>query len=163
MKKYLLTMAILLTVCQLTFAQNISSIINEFKNEKNAECIHISPFMMSIGKLFMGNEEGTDIVRKVKSMRILDLEDCSVSVKERFAKRVAKLNKKGYETLMQVNDDGEKVRILTKTKNDMIREMLIFCIEDKDCSLIQMSCKIKKEDIAQLVNEQISRKKHERR
>ena len=163
MKKYLLTMAIMLTVCQLTVAQNISSIMNEFKNEQNAECIHISPFMMSIGKLFMGNEEGTDIARKVKSIRILDLEDCSADVKERFVKRVDKLTPKGYETLMQVNDNGEKVRIMTKTKNNTIHEMLIFCIENKDCSLIQMNCKIKKEDIAQLVNEQTSKKKHGRR
>ena len=163
MKKYIFTLIVMLASCQITFAQDVKSIFNEFKDESKAECISISPFMMSLGKMFMGNEEGTDIAKKVKSMRILDLEDCPAKVKERFAQRINKLDTKGYETLIKVNDDGKKVRIMTKSHKEIINEMLIICIEDNDCTLIQMNCKIKKKDIAQLVDEQTNKKNHGRR
>ena len=78
--------------------------------------------MMAIGKMFMGNDSDAKLARKFKSIRILDLEACSTSVKERFSKKINAQRIKDYETLVQVNDEGEKVHILAKSKNDVIRE-----------------------------------------
>ena len=69
-------------------------------------------FMMSLGKMFAGHDEDAEIIRKIKSIKVLDLESCTASVKERFNKKVNKLNLKGYDELMRVNDEGEKVRVL---------------------------------------------------
>ena len=54
MKKYILALA-LLFICHIGFAQDLNSLFDEFKKEPNADCISISPFMMAIGKMFMGN------------------------------------------------------------------------------------------------------------
>ena len=72
--------------------------------------------MMSLGKMFAGHDEDAEIIRKIKSIKVLDLESCTASVKERFNKKVNKLNLKGYDELMRVNDEGEKVRVLMKNK-----------------------------------------------
>ena len=78
MKKYILALA-LLFVCHIGFAQDLNSLFDEFKKEPNADCISISPFMMAIGKMFMGNDSDAKLARKFKSIRILDLEACSTT------------------------------------------------------------------------------------
>ena len=107
--------------------------------------------MMTIGKMFIGNDSDAKLARKFKSMRILDLEACSTSVKERFSKKINAQRIKGYETLVQVNDEGEKVRILAKSKNDVIRELLIVCTGNGDSTLVQLKGKVSKSKIAKLL------------
>ncbi len=115
MKKFVFTL-LLVFVCHLGYAQGINGLFNEFGSEKNADCVKVSSFMMSLGKMFAGHDEDAEIIRKIKSIKVLDLESCTASVKERFNKKVNKLNLKGYDELMRVNDEGEKVRVLMKTK-----------------------------------------------
>ena len=156
MKKIIATLALII-VCQATFAQNIDTLFEKFSKEQQAESVSIPPFMMSLGKLFMSDED-LSIAKGIRSLRILDLEDCPTTVKERFSEQVNKLHLEGYEPMIQVNEDGEKVRIFALPYKDSIKELLLVCSGKDDCALIQMKGKIKKEDIAQLVNEQTSKK-----
>ena len=156
MKKYLFTIVLFLA-CSLGHAQSVNAIFNEFKDEPNAECVTISPFLMSLGKMF-SHGKGSEIVSKIKSMKVLDLEDCNARVKERFNKCIDNLDTKEYETLIRANDSGEKVRILAKQKKDYICELLIVCTDKKDCTLVQMNGKIRQKDIDKLVAEQTTKK-----
>ena len=156
MKKIIATLALIIA-CQSTFAQNIDTLFEKFSKEQQAESVSIPPFMMSLGKLFMSDED-LSIAKGIWSLRILDLEDCPTTVKERFSEQVNKLHLEGYEPMIQVNEDGEKVRIFALPYKDSIKELLLVCSGKDDCALIQMKGKIKKEDIAQLVNEQTSKK-----
>ena len=160
MKKYLVAIALMIA-CQNTFAQSTKDIFEEFGKEWNAESVTISPFLMTIGRLFMDNDT-PDIVKSIRSMKVLDLEDCSNKVKTRFNEKVNSLQLEGYETMIQTIEDGEKVRILTRMENDAIRELLIVCTGNDDCALIQLNGKIKKEDIAELVNEETKKRKNGR-
>jgi hypothetical protein len=103
-----------------------------------------------------------DIAKSISSMKVLDLEDCSSKVKTRFNEKVNNLQLEGYETMIQTIENGEKVRILTRMENDAIRELLIVCTGNDDCALIQLNGKIKKEDIAELVNEETKKRKNGR-
>lgn len=51
--------------------------------------------------------------------------------KRTVQQKVNKLNLKGYDELMRVNDEGEKVRVLMKTKKETIRELLFVCTGKK--------------------------------
>lgn len=114
----------------------------------------ISPFMMAVGKLFMGNDSEAKLARKFNSMRMLCLEECSDKVKERFGRKLNISNKEGYESLLQMNDDGEKINILMKGKDRQIRELLIVCSGDDDCMLMQLKGKVNKEDLLRLLAEE---------
>ena len=160
MKKYLVAIALMIA-CQNTFAQSTKDIFEEFGKEWNAESVTISPFLMTIGRLFMDNDT-PNIVKSIRSMKVLDLEDCSNKVKTRFNEKVNSLQLEGYETMIQTIENGEKVRILTRMENDAIRELLIVCTGNDDCALIQLNGKIKKEDIAELVNEETKKRKNGR-
>lgn len=156
MKKIITTLALIIA-CQGTFAQNIQNLFDEFGKEYQAESISISPFLMWIGKCFMSNDTPT-IAKRIKSMRILDLEDCTQQVKERFSEQVSQLQLEGYEPMIQVKEDGEKVQIFALPHKNGIKELLLVCTGEGDCAFIQMKGKIRQEDIAELVNEQTVRK-----
>ena len=160
MKKYLVAIALMIA-CQTTFAQSTKDLFEEFGKEWYAESVSISPFLMTIGHLFMDSDI-PDIAKSISSMKVLDLEDCSSKVKTRFNEKVNNLQLEGYETMIQTIENGEKVRILTRMKNDAIRELLIVCTGNDDCALIQLNGKIKKEDIAELVNEETKKRKNGR-
>ena len=166
MKKFVFTL-LLVFVCQIwatpkafngTLSMNSGS-------EKNAEYVSASPFLMFIGKMFYPyNDEGKEIASKIRSAKILDLDECSPDVKQRFSRQFEALSNNGYETLMQMNEDGERIHIQMRMKKEVIRELLIAIIEDDECSLIQVNGKIRKQDIAQLINDQTTnKKKHGRR
>lgn len=157
MKKILFTLVILV-LSQLGYAQDSEDIFREFGNEKNAECVTISPFLMSIGKMFAKDKEDSKMLSKIKSLKVLDLEECSQSVRSRFASKMEKLRLKGYETMVQVNDEGEKVHILMKIKKDEIRKLLIVCAGTDDCALVQLKGNISKNDLAELVNSETTKR-----
>ena len=58
---------------------------------------------------------------------------------------------KGYETLVSVNDEGEKVRIYLQREKGEISELLIVNLSDDDASMVQLKGKIKESEIADLV------------
>ena len=158
--KQLITLIALMLLAQATWATDIKDVFNEFKDTPRAEYVSISPFLMKIGQCFIDEEEGPEmaLAKQVRSMKVLDLSDCSPEVKARFTRRMADLDDKGYETLVRVNDEGEKVNILVKQKNDVIREMLIVCAGTDDCTLVFFKGKFKPEDIDRLVNDNTTRR-----
>lgn len=161
MKKYVLAMVMMLAACQFTAAQSVSSIINEFKYKENVEYVNIPPYVMWLGRLFMEGGEEAELAKKVNSVRVLDLDGSPDDVKRQFLSRVIRMSKKEYETLVQVNDESDRMRLFAKGKGDTINELLILCAGEDECTLIQLNCKIKREDVSALVNEQ-TRKRHER-
>ena len=91
MKKFVFTL-LLVFVCHLGYAQGINGLFNEFGSEKNADCVKVSSFMMSLGKMFAGHDEDAEIIRKIKSIRELlfvctGKEDCTlVQINGKFTK-----------------------------------------------------------------------------
>lgn len=161
MKKYIFVWLLLWT-CQLSYGQSIHSLFNEFSNEKNAEYVNVSPFLMKLGAFFAGNDQENQIVRHIRSIRVLDLEACSSHVKSRFQKKAARLHLDGYEEWMRINNHGEKVRLLVKNQRKAIRELLILCTGDQDCTLVHINGKFTSKDIDQLVDSE-THKPHGRR
>lgn len=162
MKKYFIILALLLTF-QTGSAQNIQTLFNEFKDEAKAEFTNVTPLIMSFAKLFMNDlDEEEQIVRQVKSVKVLELENCSEKVKERFNKRMHKLKLKNYETLLRSNDGDSRTQVLVKIDKDIIREVLVIESGCEDCTLIQMKGKIHKKDIETLINGDKAKKKYER-
>ena len=60
MKKFVFTL-LLVFVCHLGYAQSINGLFNEFGSEKNADCVKVSSFMMSLGKMFSVHDEDAEI------------------------------------------------------------------------------------------------------
>lgn len=159
MKKYLL---IMLFSVQAVWAGNVNSIINEFKDADKAEYVSVPWVLMKLGHIFMDKDDKNDIAARLSSVRVLDLEECSSRIKAKFTKRIATLNRHGYETLVRAKDDDGSVQILAKGKKDIIKELLIVCGGNEDCALILLKGNIRQEDIDKLVQQE-TEKRNERK
>lgn len=153
--KKLIGICLLLALVQTAWAINAKQVFNEFKEAKNAEYVSIPRFLMRIGQAFAGDEDSEEnrLVQSIHSMKVLDLEKCSNGVKQRFMKRIDALDTDKYETLMRVNDEEDKVRILVREEGNIIKEMLIVCSGSEDCALIQFKGHFSENDINVLIEQ----------
>ena len=133
MKKIIATLALFIA-CQGIFAQNIKSIIDEFKEVKGVEYTKVPRRVF-----LLGNNKG------IKSICYLNLESCPSEVKEDFRQKVNQLE--GYEVLFRGKEGGEMYKLIAKKNNETIRELIILITGKDDCGLTLMKGKIKEKDI----------------
>ena len=132
-------------------AQSVDDLFKEFKDKSNVEYIEIPKAMMSMASTFIKKEDGSDVIKRVNHITILNIENDSQLCQD-FAQKAISLNRNGYETMVNSNEDKEKTRILVKTKNENITEMVVLNIEPNECSLIQIKGKLRPSDIEKLNN-----------
>ena len=153
MKKTIVTLAMFIA-CQGIFAQSMDDVFNRFKKKEGAEYVSIPPFMLKLGRLFMG-KSGKDyrFMKGVNSITILDMEECSSSTRKEFQHEANQLELKGYETLLQAKEKGETVKLIAKMDEDTIHELIFVITGKEECVLTKMKGKIKKEDINAMIND----------
>ncbi len=148
MKKIIATLALIIA-CQGIFAQNIDTLFNQFKNKEGADYMNIPTLMLKFMRTFTksNNDKSYRFIKGIKSVKVLDMEDCTQKVKAEFLKEVQKLKLNGYETLVQTKEDGEEVQLIAKMDEENINDLIILITGKDDCGLTLMKGKIKKEDI----------------
>ena len=138
----------------MSFAQDMDAVYNEFKDVKGVESVSVSPFLMKFARLFMDSDDKNNpLIKGSHSVKVLDLEDCTKDIKKQFTQKVNQLEHNGYETWMQVKEDGENVKIIAKMEDQMIRELLILTTDNDDCALVLIKGKIRKEDIQAIIDD----------
>ena len=150
-KKMILMLALLISTTASVMAQSIDDLFNEFKDKPNVEFVDIPKAMMGLAAGSIKEEKGADLMKKIDSIRILSIENDN-QLKAQFEQKVKTLSKKGYEQMVNSNDDGEKAQVLVKTKGEAVTEMLVISIDDDECALVQICGKIRPEDIRKLQN-----------
>ena len=148
MKKIIATLALIIA-CQATFAQNIDTLFCQFKNKEGADYMNIPTLMLKFMRTFTksNNDKSYHFIKGIKSVKVLDMENCTQEVKAEFLQEVQKLNLNGYETLVQTKEDGEEVQLIAKMDEESINDLIILITGKDDCGLTFMKGKIKKEDI----------------
>lgn len=149
MKKFFTLFALTLLLATNSMAQTAADIFNEFKDKPNVQFVSLPKTLMSLAANGVEDENKKELLKKMDSIVILSIEDDDQLVKQ-FEKKVKNLSKKGYEQMVNSNDDGEKAQILVKTKGDAITEMLVISIEDDECALVQICGNIRPQDVNDL-------------
>lgn len=129
-----------------------------YKNEPNAKVTAVPRMLLHLGVgMAKANADDKDerkaigLASKITAVRILDLDDCSREVKQRFMADVKNMGENGYETLMKVNDDGENVKLLLKREGTDITELLIINTSESDAELVQLKGRIREEEISRIM------------
>ena len=148
MKKTILTLALGI-ICQSTFAINIDNLFAQFKDKEGADYMNIPSLVLKFMRTFTksNNDKSYHFLKGIKSIKVLDMEECPSEVKADFLKEAKKLNLNGYETLVQTKDKGEEVKLIAKMDEEAISELIILISGKDDCGLTLLKGKIKKEDI----------------
>ena len=111
--------------------------------------------MMRLGAVFLKNKEAnlSHIAKGINSVLVLDLDDCSKDVKQRFASAVDSLNDNAYTSVMETNDGDDHVRILGKPDGNDLRDVVIISIDNDDCTLVRLEGKVKGKDVKKLIDD----------
>lgn len=149
MKKIIFTLVLMLTAATNLSAQTVDDIFNAFKDKPNVQFVNIPKALMSMASGAVEDNEKKELLKKMDSLRVLGIEGDEDLAKQ-FQEKVQKLSKKGYEQMVNSNEDGEKAQILVKTKDDAITEMLVISIDGNECALVQICGNIRPEDVKKL-------------
>lgn len=160
MKRYLLPALLALLICITGCAgdknaSTVDDLFKEFSQVENADYVNLKPWMMKMGSMFisLSDSETGKLAGKIKSVKVLTLDKSPENEKQRLGQQISKLNTDGYEELIRVNDNGQKVRILAKMdKDSTIRQLIVLCNDSSDCSLISVKGKFSKKDIGEVLN-----------
>lgn len=142
MKKYVTILFILLVV-QTGQAQRIEQLFSKYKTAASVEEVKIGPVLLALSSLF------TETMG-VNQIEVLDFGACNNALKNSFNQDVRKLKDPTFETLVTSNENNERVKVLVRTEQQMIREVVI-CVTGKDHSLIRIKGKIKPKDLERVM------------
>ena len=126
MKKIIATLALIIAR-QGTFAQNIDTLFSQFKDKEGADYMNIPTLMLKFMRTFTksNNDKSYHFIKGIKSVKVLDMEDCTQEVKAEFLQEAKKLKLNGYETLVQTKENGEEVQIIAKIDRENINDLII--------------------------------------
>ena len=62
------------------------------------------------------------------------------------------VSKGEYELLMEAKDDGERVRLFTRTAADIVKSFVMLSVSDEECTFIMFDGSIDQKEFAQLIS-----------
>ena len=145
MKKLFISLIIMLVSASVS-AQTPDALFAQYKGKKNAEYVHMGRLLFKLLRPIAKNDNDPSarvFMRSIRSIRALDLEDCSKDVKHQFMESAKRLSTKGYEQIVSSNVDGERSLVLVRHKKNAIRELLVLSADGDDCQLVQLKGKMK--------------------
>jgi hypothetical protein len=151
MKKLLFVMMFMLT-CQATSAQEALELIHKYRVENKAEYLSVPHVLVSIAAMKAKDERSRKLLRQVRSVKVLSLEDCSPDVRKNFVQGMSELTSKGYEEYIRVKDEGDTVLVLMKENGRHVGEIVILTTDEEDCVALLVSGKINRADIGNIIN-----------
>jgi len=149
-KKIVVVLLAFLLISPVMYGQkSVDRLFTEFSKEKGVTRVGIGKFVMTFASLF------TDVMG-VDGIEVLSFEDCSQSVKERLNREIASFKDAKYETMVSVNEETERTKILVRIDGESIRELIVMT-SGNDPALIRIKGKIKPSDIDSVINQSKSR------
>lgn len=149
MKKIIWILTALLLMATGGMAQTVNGLFNRYEDEPGAECKNLGPLLMGLVKTFAADksEEGR-VIKSIKSIKVLDLEECAPEVRQEFAQKTRNLRPWGMELLVQVKDEDDNVSIWGKMRRNTVRQLLIVT----DDKMVRIKGKFDLDNIANMLN-----------
>jgi hypothetical protein len=149
MKRFICIIAALVMIMPGGMAQTVNGLFRQFKDQPEAEYRNLAPLLMGVIKTFAIDEEDDKVIKSIKSIRVLDLEECAPEIRREYARKSRTLKPRGMEMLMQVKEDEGTVRIWGKIKREKVKEVLVLT-PDK---MVSIKGRFDLDKISQLINQ----------
>lgn len=167
MKKIIFSIFLIFATSQICSAQDLNNWVSGLSYAENAEYQLVDRSMIEASLAMAANamdSTGTLAVQtpppfmeKLESIDLINLSSCPKEVKELFLKDLENIQDgNGYETLINVVDEGDKVRIIAKKEGAVIPNIYVFAIdgEDGEIVIVRMNGKMDESDIADIIKQQ---------
>ncbi len=150
MKKVVLVLV--MAVCShFAFAQSPADVINAFKDSPKAEFIELPKALLKMALADEENAETSSFINRVDNMKMLsvpaDKKTCTS-----FLEKVRKMEKGGFEKVIDMVEEGSTILIYSKTKGETISELVLAEVDNEECEMIYLTGNLKVEDLEMLQN-----------
>lgn len=156
MKKVLFTLALAFAGMTMQ-AQTIGKLMQEFKDQQGVTYVKLDKSMISAMPEMGDKEDMDEAMAFAKAlgengyMEILSVENNKDAVKK-LSKKLSKMNKEGYETMVNSNEEDVEAKIYTRSEGDKVKEMLIVAVEKDEMQLIRILGDIDFSKIGDIIN-----------
>jgi hypothetical protein len=153
MKKLISTVAfICLTLLIRAQSNPVDEMFNKYSEKPGFTVVSISSKMLGLfADKSEDNKDADDIISKLKSIRILSVEDSLLNKNLNFYTELSKkLDLSSYEELMVVKEGGDMTKFLVRESGKTISELLIITGGPGGNSLISIRGDLNLKDISQL-------------
>ncbi|WP_294631896.1 DUF4252 domain-containing protein [uncultured Bacteroides sp.] len=150
MKKVFITWIFVLLACAGLHAQE--SFFEKFADRKGVTSVYISKRMFGMMKnIDSGNINLANVAGKINSMQILTCENKSVA--DELRKETAHIKpENGYEELIRVREEGERVTIYVK-EGSKENEYVLLIDEQDEFTIILLNGQLTLEEIQGVIND----------
>jgi len=146
MKKFITTVAAVALVAVSVFAQDgAKDIYAKYSKVKNATSVYVSPAMFNlIGNLDLeaitdgDAEDFLPLVRSLRGLYIIECEDGKAG-KELFSDALKYAHSANMELQMEVNDDGDHVKLYSEAAGDVISNFLFLVETPEDDEYVMIN------------------------
>lgn len=129
----------------------IDRFFEKYQDDEEFTMVYVSPKMFELFATVAGDEldaELKSLVKDLKGLKVLKTETNAVQV---YKDAVKKIPTNEYELLMTARDDGQNIKVLTKTKgNDIIEELLLLVGGKDEFVLVSFVGNINLNDLAKI-------------
>lgn len=152
MKKILYLM-IVLCFSQIAKAQDFDKMLANLRKTSRVEHVKLSGFWFNLAKSFalpnLGEEYSA--LKNIKGLEVISMDDCSSADRKKGVKWIEKaLKDPKYEKMISVKDEKSFTYILTRTKEDRIKELVIIDVEDDKPNIVKISGDLSMDEIQKL-------------
>lgn len=155
MKKLILFSTVLCMVTLLNAQTNaIDEFFDKYSEKEGFTTVTISSKLLSLFAGKRDNVDGSDIIKRLTSIRILSVEDSILNQSVNFYKELTKkLDIATYEELMVVKEGPDVTKFLVKQKGDIISELLVITGGPGNNVLISIKGDLDLKSLSELSNE----------
>lgn len=131
----------------------IDRFFESYQDDENFTMVYVSPKMFEMFAKVAGDEldlEMKELVKDLKGLKVLKTEKNAAAI---YKSALAKIPTNEYELLMTARDEGQNVKILTKTKgDDIIEELLLLVGGDDEFILVSFMGNINLNHLAKIAS-----------
>ena len=147
MKKILL-ISLLMGMSMALKAQTLDQFVERFSKVEKAEVVNLNKEILS-QMMAMNPEAQTEeasekmaktkeILSKLKFVNILSLEGSPQPDRKAFCEAAETLNVEGLELLVDVNEDGEHVKIFANIEENRCKELVVLSASEKEPAMVHV-------------------------
>lgn len=171
MKNFILFFALCIS-CTAFGQRSVNKFYRKQKKTEGARGLAIPGLAFKVGsKIFKNRADGddpmtklsADLMKKIKGVKVLTVEDYSPADRGEINKFVEDAkNKSGFEDMFMFKTYGTDIHFLMRDKDDIIQNLVILISSEEDgLVMMNMKSKLKKSEVAELINMAIREAKGE--
>ncbi len=148
LRRIIMIMPALLLAFTVAQAQSMDNLFLKYGKKSDFELVSINKTMLTTARMMAG-KEAREVLKKVSSMRVLTAE--TGADRDKFLTEINSLSAShGYETLVEVREKGEHMRILYREISVKQTELLVVHSEKDDLNAVLIKGSLRPDEFEKL-------------